>query len=185
MAWVVFLRGANVGGARRFLPSAFAKELPELGLVNLGAAGTFVARAEVSERRLRSAIAARLPFSTDLLVCPGSEIQELVQSAPFPTVPPTAKPCLTVLAAPAATQLSLPFFVPSATAWEVQVLAVRGRYVLSLYRRQGQRLTYPNPVLEKELGVGATTRGWSTVVALDRILRNPGRPGRPGYAGGK
>src|SRR5271156_7142573 len=100
MAWVVVMRGLNVGGARRFLPSAFAKELPELDLVSLGAAGTFVARANVSERRLRSTIERQLPFETDLVIVPGKEVEELVRSDPFRQVPTGAKPYLTVLAAP-------------------------------------------------------------------------------------
>ena len=39
MAHVVFLRGVNVGSARRFQPSALARELAHLGAANLGAAG--------------------------------------------------------------------------------------------------------------------------------------------------
>ena len=172
MAWVVFLRGVNVGSARRFLPSAFAKELPELDLVNLGAAGTFVARANISEPRLRSSFEHLLPFKTDLLVSPGKEIVELVRSDPFRRVPAGAKSYLTVLIAPATVPLSLPFHVPPAPDWDVRVTEIRGRYVLSVARRRTKRLTYPNPVIEKALRVGATTRGWPTVVALDEILRS-------------
>ncbi len=44
MALVVFLRGVNVGGHRTFRPSILANELSGYGVVNVGAAGTFVVR---------------------------------------------------------------------------------------------------------------------------------------------
>jgi hypothetical protein len=42
MALIVFLRGVNVGGHRTFRPSILARELSDYGVVNVGAAGTFV-----------------------------------------------------------------------------------------------------------------------------------------------
>ena len=45
-----------------------------------------------------------------------------------------------------------------------------GRYALSLRRRLGQGTIYPNEVVEKSLGVSATTRGWDTIQAICRIL---------------
>ena len=48
MSLVVFLRGVNVGGHKRFRPAALAKELVHLDAVNIGAAGTFVIRRRVS-----------------------------------------------------------------------------------------------------------------------------------------
>lgn len=62
MALVVFLRGVNVGGHRTFRPSLLAKELSDLDLVNIGAAGTFVVRNRISQVTLRAEIAKRLPL---------------------------------------------------------------------------------------------------------------------------
>jgi uncharacterized protein (DUF1697 family) len=171
MAWVVLLRAVNVGGARRFQPSGLAKELTDLDVTGLGAAGTFVVRAPVTERALRRRIEQALPFGTEILVCPAKEIQELIRSDPFEKAPSGAKPYLTVLVAPSVVALSLPYHVPPAPDWDVQVQEVRGRYVLSVARRLTDRLTYPNPVVEKALHVGATTRGWATVLSIDERLR--------------
>jgi uncharacterized protein (DUF1697 family) len=171
MAWVVLLRGVNVGGARRFQPSGLAKELADLEVDSLGAAGTLVVRAPVAEKALRRRIEQALPFGTEILVCPAKEIQQLVRSDPFQEAPPGAKPYLTVIAAPAAAELSLPYHVPPAPDWDVRVQEIRGRYVLSVARRLTARLTYPNLVIEKVLHVGATTRGWPTVLAIDGRLR--------------
>jgi uncharacterized protein (DUF1697 family) len=174
MAWVVLLRGVNVGGGRRLLTSQFAEQVPELDLVNIGAAGTFVARTSASEKGVRAAIERALPFETEIYLCPGNEIQQLVRSDPFLPFPATTKPCLTVLESTAPTTIAVPYYVPPAPGWEVQVIEIRGRYVLSVYRRRNDRLTYPNPVIEKVLHLGATTRGWPTIVALDKVLQAAG-----------
>ncbi len=41
MAMVVFLRGANVGGHRKFLPTVLAEEMVDFDVINVGAPGTF------------------------------------------------------------------------------------------------------------------------------------------------
>jgi uncharacterized protein (DUF1697 family) len=170
MAWAVFLRGVNVGGGRPFLPSAFAKEQTDLGLVNLGAAGTFVARAPVSAVRLRKAISDRLPFETEVLVCPGAEILDLLRSDHFGPVPAGAKATLTVLARAPPHAPRLPIHVPDEAAWEAKVVDVRARYVFGVYRRLSNRLTYTNPVIERAFGIPGTTRGWATVESLGKVL---------------
>ena len=48
MSAVVFFRAVNVGGHQTFQPGKLAKELAEFGVVNIGAAGTFVVRENVS-----------------------------------------------------------------------------------------------------------------------------------------
>jgi uncharacterized protein (DUF1697 family) len=193
MAWVVLLRATNVGGHRRFLPSELvtAKELAEFDLVNLGAAGTFVARSKSSENRLRRVILAHLSFQTDVSICPGEEILALLQGDPFGSLLPGTTAYLSVLVAEAVRTPRLPHYVPSESKWEMKLVAAHGRYVLSLYRRLSARLMYPNPIVEREFGVRATTRGWPTIRALGEILEGAparGRATRPARApihGGK
>ena len=62
MALVVFLRGVNVGGHRTFRPSVLARELSDYDVVNVGAAGTFVARRPGSRANFRDALQRKLPF---------------------------------------------------------------------------------------------------------------------------
>src|SRR5205085_6400876 len=66
MPSVVFLRAVNVGGTNRCRPAEIAKDLAGLGVVNIGAVGTFVVREDVSESELRAAIAKKLPFKCDM-----------------------------------------------------------------------------------------------------------------------
>src|SRR4030081_2255547 len=77
MRWVVFLRAVNVGGTNRCQPALIAKQLAKFGIVNIGAVGTFVVREDVSESTLRAAIARKLPFKCEIMICPARDIINL------------------------------------------------------------------------------------------------------------
>ena len=83
MRWVVFLRGVNVGGANRCRPALLANSSAKFGVINIGAVGTFVVREDVSESALRSAIAKKLPFKCEIMVCPARDIIKLASKDPF------------------------------------------------------------------------------------------------------
>jgi uncharacterized protein (DUF1697 family) len=68
MAFVVFLRGINVGGHRTLRPTMLAQQLKHFDVVNIGAAGTFVVGAPTSETRLRAELSRRLPFETSIII---------------------------------------------------------------------------------------------------------------------
>ncbi|MFL6504841.1 MAG: DUF1697 domain-containing protein, partial [Candidatus Udaeobacter sp.] len=82
MRWVVFLRAVNVGGTNRCQPALIAKQLAKLGVVNIGAVGTFVVRENVSESTLRSAIARKLPFKCEIMICHARQVVDLVRQDP-------------------------------------------------------------------------------------------------------
>ena len=75
---VVLLRGVNVGGHRTFRPARLAEQLQHLGAINIGAAGTFVIRKPVTQAQLRAELTERLPFDTDIMICPSREIARLL-----------------------------------------------------------------------------------------------------------
>ena len=83
MRWVVFLRGVNVGKANRCQPAVIASQLSRLGVINIGAVGTFVVREDVSESALRAAIAKKLPFKCEIMICPARDIIKLASKDPF------------------------------------------------------------------------------------------------------
>ncbi len=83
MRRVVFLRGVNVGGTNLCRPALIAKQLSRFGVINIGAVGTFVVRENVSESALRDAIAKKLPFKCEIMVCPARDIIELISTDPF------------------------------------------------------------------------------------------------------
>ena len=172
MASVVFLRAANVGGHQTFKPSALAKELAELDAVNIGSAGTFVIRAAMTPAKMRAEFNRRLPFEPELMICRGRELLDLVAAEPFADVQDDgeARRYVSVLAKRPRKLPSLPLFKPEGDEWQVQVIGVIGSFAISLHRRVGKRLIYPNEVVEKHLAVAATTRNWNTVETICKVL---------------
>ena len=172
MASVVFFRAVNVGGHQKFQPGNLAKELSEFGVVNLGAAGTFVVREKVVEAKLRAEILRRLPFKPELMICPASDVLALVHgnwSDGVPAGKGLGRFVSVLQKAPRATP-TFPIEQPAGAKWEVRITAVVGRFALSV-RRLGK--TYSNAIVEKHLGVTATTRNWNTIEAIREVLETP------------
>jgi uncharacterized protein (DUF1697 family) len=172
MKWVVFLRAVNVGGANRCRPALIAKQLSKFGVVNIGAVGTFVVHKNVSEPALRMAIAKKLPFKCEIMICPSREIIKLASKDPFAQQPsgPNITQFVNVLAKRIHVPPPLPLSLPSDDDWLLKVIAIQSRFVLGLYRRQMKAISYLGKV-EKLLGVPATTRNWNTVQKVAKILR--------------
>jgi uncharacterized protein (DUF1697 family) len=170
MAEIVFLRGVNVGGARTFQPSKLARELAAFDVVSIGAAGTFVARGRVARRALHEELRRRLPFSAQILGCNDKELSALVAAPPFRGDAPARDEKWYVSVVDKAIKgAQLPLDTPPAD-WQVRVVATVGRFVCSLHRRRGRTLVYPNEVVERAFGVTATTRNWSTILSIARLL---------------
>jgi uncharacterized protein (DUF1697 family) len=172
MALVVFLRGVNVGGHRTFRPSLLAKELSDLDIVNIGAAGTFVVRNRISQVTLRAELAKRLPFETEVVICKGEDVLELQSANPFQGQPAEPKVVwfVSILVKRGMPLPSTPFSLPSTGEWSLKVIAIKDRFVLGLYRREMKAIGYLGQ-LDKIFGVPATTRNWNTITAIARILQ--------------
>ena len=172
MALVVFLRGVNVGRHKRFLPAQLAKDLAALDIVNVGAAGTFVVRASLSQGALLAEMRMRLAFDADIVIVKGRELIEFAGSAPFGRRPPAASEqrFLSVMLARPRVVPPLPSMYPANDRWQVKVVAVSGKFAASVWRRQPGTPIYPNAALEKQFGV-STTRNWNTVETVLQILQ--------------
>ncbi len=172
MALVVFLRGVNVGGHRTFRPSVLAKELRDLDVVNVGAAGTFVVRKRISEAKLRAELRRRLPFATEVMICTGEEVLGLTSGDPFTGQPAGPKVIwfVSVVAKGARPLASTPLSLPADGKWCLKILATKNRFVLGLYRREMRAIRYLGQ-LDRIFGVPATTRNWNTINAVAKILR--------------
>lgn len=171
MPWVVFLRAVNVGKANRCQPAAIAKQLAKFGVVNIGAVGTFVVREDVNESTLRTAIARKLPFKCEIMICSASDIIKLASKDPFTRQPsgPNITRFVNVLHKPLRRPPPLPISLPSPDDWLLKVIAIQNRFVLGLYRREMNAITYLGKI-EKLLGVPATTRNWNTLDKVVKIL---------------
>jgi len=172
VASVVFLRAVNVGGANRCQPALIAKQLSKFGVVNIGAVGTFVVREDVSESALRVAIAKKLPFKCEIMICPARDIMKLASRNPFLEQPSTQNITrfVNVLHKPLRSPPPLPLSLPSDDHWLLKIIAIQGRFVLGLYRRQMKAIGYLGKI-EKLLGAPATTRNWNTIDKVAQVLR--------------
>src|SRR5687768_1654893 len=164
MSSVVFLRAVNVGGTNRCQPALIAKQLSRFGIVNIGAVGTFVVRKNVKESVLRAAIAKELPFKCEIMIRPAHEIIKLAAKDPFGGQPsgPDITRFVSVSHERLRTPPPLPLSLPSENDWLLRVIAIQGRFILGLYRRQMKAISYLGKV-EKLLGVPVTTRNWNTI----------------------
>ena len=173
MRRVVFLRGVNVGKANRCQPAVIASELSKLGVINIGAVGTFVVREDVSESALRAAIAKKLPFKCEIMICPARDIIKLASKDPFVGQPSGTDITrfVSVAAKRIAKPPSVPFNLPSEDEWLLRVIAIREKFILGLYRRQMKAIGYLGTI-EKLLGVPATVRNWNTIEKIVKLLRN-------------
>ena len=171
MPSVVFLRAVNVGGANRCQPALIAKQLAKFGVVNIGAVGTFVVRENVSEATLCAAMAKKLPFKCEIMICPARDIIELTAKDPFSEQPsdPNMTRFVNVLAKRLPSPPPLPLCLPSDDDWLLKIIAIENRFVLGLYRRQMKAISYLGKI-EKLLGVPAATRNWNTIEKVAKIL---------------
>lgn len=172
MALVVLLKGINVGGYRSLRPSVLAKELKRFDVVNIGAAGTFVVRKNVSRTKLRAELMRRLPFSAEVMICDGSDVLRLGSSDPFAGQPsgPNIIRFVSVLAKRGQPSSPIPLSLPSTGPWSLRVLIHQDRFVLGLYRREMKAIGYLGQ-LEKIFGMPVTTRNWNTILAVARVLK--------------
>jgi len=179
MALVVFLRGINVGGHRRFRPSVLAKALSKYDVVNVGAAGTFVVRKPGSRTRFRAALVKKLPFEAEVALCDGRDLIRLMMEEPFGTEPPRPDIVrfVSILSKAGRLRPTLPMTLPPNGEWLVRVIAARNRFVFGVYRRHMRTITYLGQI-DKLFGVPATTRNWNSITAIVRVLNNEEKKGR-------
>ena len=175
MHWVVFLRAVNVGKTNRCQPAVIASQLSRLGMINIGAVGTFVVREDVSESALRAAIAKKLPFKCEIMICPARDIIKLTTTDPFSGQP--SGPDITRFVSVASKRLHalphVPLNLPSDDDWLLKIIAIENRFVLGLYQRQMKAIGYLGKI-EKLLGVPVTTRNWNTIEKVSKILETNG-----------
>lgn len=172
MALIVFLRGVNVGGHRRFRPSILARELIDYDVVNVGAAGTFVVRKPGSRTKFRIALHGKLPFETEVVLCDESELIRLETKNPFGSEPARAGVVrfVSILSKAGKVKASLPVTFPPDGEWLVRVMAAQGQFVFGMYRRHMKTIGYLGQI-DNLYGVPATTRNWNTIMAIVRILK--------------
>ena len=170
MALVVFLRGVNVGGHRTFRPSILAKELSDYGVVNVGAAGTFVVHRPGSQAEFRAELRRQLPFETEAVLCNGCDLIRLEMENPFGASRPDIVRFVSILSKADRGMASIPCALPPRGEWFVRLIGSKKRFVFGMYRRHMKTIGYLGQI-DKLFGVRATTRNWNTIMAIVQILK--------------
>ena len=172
MALVVFLGGVNVGGHRTFRPSILAKELSDYGVVNVGAAGTFVVRKPGLRAKFRAELLRKLPFEAEVVLCDGRDLIRMEMENPFGAEPsrPDIVRFVSILSKADRGLPSIPCALPPSGTWFVRVIAAKKRFVFGVYRRHMKTIGYLGQ-MDKLFGKRATTRNWNTIIAIVQILK--------------
>lgn len=173
MALVVFLRGINVGGYRAFRPSVLAKDLSRYDAVNVGAAGTLVVRKPGSRAGFLAELRGKLPFEATIACCDGNDLIQLEQDDPFAAEPPGADVVrfVSILSEPGRRRgVSLPMALPGDGEWFVRITGSKNRLLYGVYRRHMKTIGYLGQI-DSLFGTRATTRSWSTILSVLRILK--------------
>lgn len=175
MALVAFLRGVNVGGHRTFRPSVLAGKLSDFGVVNVGAAGTFVVRTPGSRAKFRGELLRKLPVEADLALCDGRDLLRLETDNPFGPGPPRPGVVrfVSILTKTGRVRAPLPITLPPVGKWLLRIIASQDRFVFGEYRRHMKTIGYLGRI-DNLVGARATTRNWNTIEAIVRILKGEG-----------
>ena len=174
MAFIVFLRGINVGGYRTFRPSMLARELGAYDVVNVGAAGTFVVRNPVSRADFLAELRRKLRFDAEIALCEGSDLIQLEMENPFGTEPsrPDVVRFVSILSRAGRGKMRLPIAIPENGEWFVRIIGLKNQLVFGVYRRHMKTISYLGQI-DEVLGAPATTRSWNTIITVLRILKSP------------
>jgi len=169
---IVFFRGINVGGHRTFRPSVLARELGAYDVVNVGAAGTFIVRRPGSRTKFLSELRRRLPFEAAVAFCDARDLFQLELADPFGPESPSRDVIrfVSILSKASRHRPELPIAIPQSGEAFVQVIGSRGRLLFGVYRRQMRTITHLGQI-DKIFGAPATTRSWSTILSVLRILK--------------
>jgi uncharacterized protein (DUF1697 family) len=172
MALVAFLRGVNVGGRRAFRPSIVAREMSDFGVVNVGAAGTFVVFEPGSSAKFRAALLRKLPFVPEIVLCNGRDLIRLETENPFEaeSLGPGVVRFVSILSKASGAVASLPVAFPPHGEWLVRVIARDRQFVFGVYRRHLKTISHLGQI-DKLYGVLATTRNWNTITQVVAILK--------------
>ncbi len=170
-ALAVFLRGVNVGGNRVFRPALLPAKLPELDLVNIGAAGTFVVRRRIAPAAVRAALSRYLPFTADIMICRGEQVRALLASDPFAgqRLRKDDVRFVSVLGGRPDVEPLLPMEFRDGRRWLVRLIRRQDCFLVGAYRRHMKTIGYLGRI-DRVLDVPITTRNWNTMLAVGKTL---------------
>jgi uncharacterized protein (DUF1697 family) len=183
--YVAFMRAINVAGHQSVRMTDLRNVFSAAGCRNVT---TFIQSGNVLFdspgrgipailRKLRSHLRRLVGDEPDVFLRSTAEIGAMMARAPFKKVRAGADVKLYVVFLSQAPQHRprLPLVV---TKEALEILAIAGREVFVVSRRKKNgSFGFPNAFVEKEIGVSATSRNWTTVTKIAALAtRSPARP---------
>ena len=162
--YVALLRAINVGGKNLLKMDVLRKAFESAGLKNVRTfqqAGNVVFEAT----RIKRNFLQSLNLQTTVIVLSLTELKQIIDSDPFKKVAPDdVMLCVVFFAGEPVTKPKLPL---TSKTERLELIAINdlAAFVVARRKKTGW-FGFPNNFVEKQLGVTATTRQWSTVKKL-------------------
>ena len=168
--YVAFLRGINVGGNKLIKMEALAAAFTAAGFRNVKtyiASGNVIfdsraATPDLLSKKIEQKLLQTFGHQIAVMVFPLADLEALVKRDPFKRVKLNEDVMLfVILMRSEVGRVKLPL---ESKTENLTVIAIEDRAAFIVARRkQNGRVGFPNSFIEKEFGVAATTRNWSTV----------------------
>ncbi len=160
--YVALLRGINVGGKNLLKMDALRSAFEAAGLKNVR---TFQQAGNVIFECARKNPLRYLKLDADIIVLSLDDLAKIIENDPFKRVAPgDVMLCVVFLFDPPSKNVKPPI-ISITDNLEVIAIDDRAAYVVARRKKNGW-FGFPNNFVEKQLGVVATTRQWSTIRKL-------------------
>jgi hypothetical protein len=125
----------------------------------------------VTRAQLRREFTRRLPFDARIMICSGRDIVRLASRDFFSghADRPDMVRFASVLARAPRSAPTMPLTIPATGRWFVRVLALEGRFIVGIHRREMKAIGCLGK-LDDVFGVAATTRSWGTILSIAEEL---------------
>jgi uncharacterized protein (DUF1697 family) len=179
MQYVTFLRAINVAGHAIVKMTDLKSAFECAGCANVETliqSGNVVFESAEKKRtalfqNIQTELRSLVGDQPVLMTRTARELERVMEAAPFKRskAPPDAKLYVAFLARKPTSRPKFPLVLPKE---ELEAIAMTDREVFIVSRRKKNGFYgFPNNFIEKELGVSATTRNWSTVTKIVDQLR--------------
>lgn len=174
--YIALLRGINVSGQKIIKMDKLRAIFESIGFTKVSTyiqSGNVIFDSEeedaaIVRERIVGELMSQLNFDIPVIIRTPSELQEIVQETPYPTVNEAENEQRYVtLLAQMPTEAALGKLNAAQNA--VDEYQVKGLTVYLLIRKNYGESKFSNNFIEKKLGVSATTRNWETVNKLIRL----------------
>ena len=169
--YVAFLRGINVGGKKLIKMEDLSRVFVSLGFKNVRTfiqSGNVIFDAaetnpNVLAKKIEKKIAESFGHEVPVLLQTLTELEAILKRDPFKKIKPGDEVMMfvTFLGAEPSTKPKLPL-ISSTENLEVFAIKDRAAFILARRKKNGS-CGFPNNFIEKQLGVSATTRNWTTI----------------------